>query len=347
MKPYFLLIIITIIGSSCTTQKQAAFPTKYLGHAEVLISNEMTSNPTEIGATERYIILLNSKASPLIEIYDLKTGQRVAHFIHAGNGPHEALSVTHLQIDANQDDFSLCDILKNQLLGGRISEAIQDSLYMPKILYKGKADQSANYDAMKKTSKFIVASSKTGEGRLRILDTLSGTDRCFIDYPAPSNIDKRLTPDQNASLYTSFLQTNHEGNRIGLSTLLGEMIDIVSLDNGEAKPIFTYHAAYPTNIELIPVDDKVVAVATKNTVIYFPRATATNQYLYVLYSGKTMQEKNAFSGNEVYVVDWNGKNTFKISLDQEVKAIAVSPDDKTLYGISSNMDVLKFNLTTM
>ena len=57
-----------------------------------------------------------------------------------------------------------------------------------------------------------------------------------------------------------------------------------------------------------------------------------------------MTDKATAFGNQVYVVSWDGAETYKIHLDHDVNRIAVTPDDKTLYGVNSNMDIIQFTL---
>lgn len=72
----------------------------------------------------------------------------------------------------------------------------------------------------------------------------------------------------------------------------------------------------------------------------FIAATASEKYLYVLYSGKeinntTIKEiTEAFITNKIYVFDWDGNPIRTYNLDCKVRSIAVDDQDKNIYAAS-------------
>ena len=74
----------------------------------------------------------------------------------------------------------------------------------------------------------------------------------------------------------------------------------------------------------------------------------TEQYVYALYSGKTIKDatSGAFESNQVLVFDWSGNPVTKYALDIFVTEICISPDDAVLYAISNKPDpeLIYFNL---
>lgn len=85
----------------------------------------------------------------------------------------------------------------------------------------------------------------------------------------------------------------------------------------------------------------------------FISSTASDKYIYVLYSGKSLNVKSldelteAYLSKYVYVFDWKGNPVKKYELDQEVRSIAIDQNDATLYAGSyknNEPHLIQFNL---
>ena len=62
----------------------------------------------------------------------------------------------------------------------------------------------------------------------------------------------------------------------------------------------------------------------------FIGSSVTNDFIYLLFSGKTRIQRNGDYANEIWVYDWEGNQIKKFLLDQEVNQIAISPNDELL-----------------
>ena len=85
----------------------------------------------------------------------------------------------------------------------------------------------------------------------------------------------------------------------------------------------------------------------------FITATADANFIYALYSGKSMNVNSmeeltdTFLSSIVYVFDWDGTPVKKIKLDQEVRSISVDSENNILYAASYKDDIpnlIKFDL---
>jgi len=63
----------------------------------------------------------------------------------------------------------------------------------------------------------------------------------------------------------------------------------------------------------------------------FVRAAATNEFIYLLFSGNNRSSQYIDYGKTLYVYDWNGKPIRKITFDRYICGFVVSDDNETLY----------------
>ncbi len=84
----------------------------------------------------------------------------------------------------------------------------------------------------------------------------------------------------------------------------------------------------------------------------FTSVAASDEYIYALYSGKNLNTSDydklvdAFLTHTIYVFNWDGISIKKISLDQEVRSIAIDDKTNTLFAASYKNEphLIKYNL---
>lgn len=310
---------------------------------EIFIPGERTSDPRYIQLYKDYVVVSNRKAASLIDVFDLKTGEKKTSFLSIGRGPLECLSAT-IQSDPEQGFVYVLDLMQQKMLRYDFEKLLTDSTTRPEIIYQHNEDSHLPFAMMVVGKEYMVASSSDPQGRILLL-TKDGREKgYFVDYPSKELVDKNLADYNNASLYVSRVQVDPSGERVFLATYMAGMIDLFDLEKEGPKPIFSYRQFYPQGISVIPGKEQMVAAFSKESSMGFLSQSATDRYCYALFSGKAISDKKSFLGEQVYVTRWDGKQTYKIQLDQGISSIAVTPDDKILYGINENMDIVKFAL---
>ena len=70
--------------------------------------------------------------------------------------------------------------------------------------------------------------------------------------------------------------------------------------------------------------------------IYNIDVSVTDQYVYILYSGRNFKESKdkAFLGNRIDVYDWEGKHVKRLNLDVDVQVMCIKEDDSAIYAIA-------------
>ena len=87
---------------------------------------------------------------------------------------------------------------------------------------------------------------------------------------------------------------------------------------------------------------------TRETVLTYQDAVSTDEYVFLLYSGRTVREYvlSAYNGNRIFVLNWEGEKVAELQCEQDLAALCLSPDGKTMYVIAYNPEpeVMYFKL---
>ncbi|SFU05025.1 TolB-like 6-blade propeller-like [Algoriphagus locisalis] len=124
----------------------------------------------------------------------------------------------------------------------------------------------------------------------------------------------RIKPDGTSLLFT------HSSN---------PFFDILEIENNNITLKFRMEGEAP---DFIGSDSpkSMSAVMTDENKYGFVGSSTTDDFIYLLYSGKTRIQENENYANEIWVFDWDGNLIKKFLLDQEVNQIAVSSNDEFL-----------------
>ena len=114
----------------------------------------------------------------------------------------------------------------------------------------------------------------------------------------------------------------------GVLTVLQDTIEVNKFSWGDT----------PLDVHQSPVGMGVVD--KEGSTYEYTSVAATENYIYFLYSGKTIDESSRETmiksglSNEVFVLDWEGKPVKRYLLDQPTRSIAVDDQAKILYAAS-------------
>ena len=342
-KFFYLALVIPIVLTSCNSspEKEVPFIKEYLAKGELYMLGENLTDPRFINITDKYFIIGNTKGEPLIEVYDVSTKFLLNKFLYIGNGPSEVLVLGNFQGNTKQDNMYVYDFFKHRLFQYNVSESAQNEKIEPRMIFERGEDSPLLYDKMYVGNDYFIAESRDPRGRIILIDKNTHEATYFLSYPDKKYVNTTLSDIVNASLYATNITVNPSLDRVALGTYGAGMLDICQIKNGELVSIWSHFDFYPEGIMVIPMGEQSVAANTKDSRDGYTFVCSTDKYVYALYSGRKLEEKKRAS-DEVRVVSWNGKETYKIILDRPIERLGVDLNDKFIYGITSEMDILRF-----
>lgn len=288
---------------SCSTQNETKelFTETYDAKSEIYISAEQTLDPKTITIVDNAIVLGNSKASPLIEIYDITSQEKISEFLTTGNGPDKVLIIGNFQHIKSNNKLLVADLFKGKLLKYDVKDIMHSNDPKPSTLYKVEENSAWLFDKLFRVANYLVAESRDPRGRILLLGENGEEKGYYLAYPDKEKVDKNLTDLNNANLYLGNITISPALDKIAMATHCAGMIDVCKLEKDSIVPIWNYFEFYPQGIELIPMGETTAVARTKKSKSGFISISSSDKYIYALYSGKLYEDPTYTFGEVVYV----------------------------------------------
>lgn len=340
----FLFVIIMLLGCTQTKGNEEVFSEMYNTEGELWMPSDMVRDPCMITVFDGHLLLGNYKGVPLLEIYNLSTKEKENEFLNIGNGPNEMLLLGNIQYIPGTKELLAADLFKGKIYSYGLNDAINTDNPIPTKLYDKGENASLMFVKLYKGKDLFIAESRDPKGRILLLNNDGSEKGYYLAYPDKGKIDENLSDIHNAKLYASAVTVNPYLDKVAFVTYSAGMIDICEIGENGVVPLWNYTEFYPQGIMVVPMGDDTAVAHTKESRNGFTSISSSNKYIYALYSGKLQEDPTYASCEEVYVVSWDGKESYKIKLDKSIKKLAVDEKDEYIYGITSLMDIIRFKI---
>ena len=329
---------------ACSDDKpKESFTEIFNVEGELFLSGDNLKDPFLVEIINNYLIIGNDKGSPLIELYDTQTGNKKASFLTIGNGPNEFLHIGNIQPVPGRGEIFIQDLFTKKLVKYNLLEILDDQTTPYEVIFQVEEDSGLLASKIAKSQNGIIIGSADPRGRIILLDEDDNVLTYFGQYPNKDLVDPDLTELLNAKLYGSAITVNPAMNKVALATYSAGMIDLFEItEDNTIKPIWSYQEFYPVGIMIIPMAGEFVVAHTNNALNGFTGICSTEKYVYAVFSGKKLEDKSYPYGDMVYVVSWDGKESYKFKLDREVNRLVVDHNDGVMYGVTSELDIYRF-----
>ena len=317
--------------------------------SEVFMVDSMMQSPISITVTDKAIVMANSSANDtLLCVYSLD-GAFESQLMPKGAGPREALWIPSIQYSSADRTIYAPDLKKQSIFHisdyGTASPVVETVLsYITQsesdsIILQGQIVRMANG--------LFIAANTTQRGMIAEFDSSGNPIATRVPFPDKSRIDATLTDWANTNLYYPNLKVSPDGK---FAVSLYDMSDmgIFMTVDGEELNYKVVDGASPNDIYVAQSgSDLVQGFATKKTRLYTQDLTLSDKYAYQLYIDMTKEEiadtdffkdTKRNGAKTVRVFDREGNCVKKIYLDNWVKYVAVSPDDRYLYALTESSE---------
>jgi hypothetical protein len=186
-------------------------------------------------------------------------------------------------------------------------------------------------------------------GMFELLDSTGNTINYFFEFPFKDNDEKEINNRLRAMAYQGEIVLNPKRNKLVYACGHGNIIQFYEIKNNSIEVIKKIENSYP---DYVPdeMGGGVSAVMKKENKVDFVSIYATNEYVYALYSGLSLNDfivnNKQVSGNLLYIYTWKGEIKRTIKLNMDCRYICATPDNKILYAVSDcpEPDIIYFEL---
>lgn len=336
---YFCLVCIILL--SCQSKKDSEtsfldFPRHRPLTAERLKLPDQINQAFEIYFIGKNLILTSETNGYLFQVYALENNQLVDQFGSVGQGPCEFEFPTSLQVlhasnppiqlglfNRRHFSFQRLDAESFDCITERIGPLdfnFQQVIHLTDSVYFGIGIFP---------NKYAIYTVETNE-----------TEVLSIPYPFQNgklHVESSIAMHQQGDIHLK-----PDGSKILVTSTFSPFFDILTAQDFQIVKRMEGWASLP-----IKSDDPnmLTSALNKANKFGFISSAVTDQYIYLLFSGKTTGN-NPYSSKVIHVYDWEGTKLEQLNLSREVEKITVSAQDTTIYAYydDGKANLLKFKL---
>ena len=327
---FVLLLIVQISG--CKTKTDSIFPTNVFLEGKMLSVGDSLGSVLTLEAVDDYLLFLDNHEHTLFSILnpDLSYCFR---FGRIGQGPGEMPSNSSGVMMIRNGFLTLSDGFK--LYQHRL-DSLFHSVDNPIVAPRSEINDAMIWVTPLTDSLFVASGTFPNGKRFKVLDRSGKVYGYMGDYPLEENTE---LPFYIVGIsYLSTMTSHPVSNRFALGTQYGGMLDVMEWDQQDSilRRVGGICEFKPrlTSKDYMGTPNFAPDARTRWGYIYLD---SDAEYIYALYSGRFVQEKDSRKCNTVHVFDWQGKPVCQVKLDKYVKDIAVVKNK--LYALYEDADI--------
>lgn len=328
----FLLIGYCFVG--CSIEKE--------GH--ILLHSNIDLNENHIGLGG-YITTYNNdiigieQAGSLSPFYQITTKNdinTINYFGVRGQGPEDFIQPIFIQ-HLSDSVFGVHDAgigVYKEICISTATNSIStlNAINMTQDLFRAIKVSDNHYIGLSNTTGMLVSTDSTGK---RV--------ETHFEYPYKNKREQSIKNNIRSMAYQGLLEVNPQKTKCVYASFNGDIIHFYDLHD-DISPIRKIEKNYP-KYRPEEFNDGYAALLDPNNIVGYISVTTTDKFIYALYCGKKIEKlitNNSISkeGNILRIFDWTGKLINTCTLDVACKHISVSDDDKILWALAVNPEIV-------
>jgi hypothetical protein len=348
-KNILLLLAIIILLFSCIENKPFTLNSftkiKTIRHEKILLAEgSYFSRAMDLYLINDKILVYDVDEIYFFSLFDLKRRSIIQKAGKRGQGPNEIITSPHSITKINDNKWQFYDTNKHRIFNIILNDS--DSIIINENSHF-KTEESI-YNILPIANGNFITVGRYESGKYLLLTQNGKELSYFFNYPKLTN-ESFFTNRHKAMAFQGSFDKRPDGKRFVFAAKSSEIVEIIELNNeNQLKKIFEWHGEMGTYTPGGDGKNSCSAGISQKSKSTFRRVCSTQNYIYLLYSGHFFYENYAkvVNGRTIYVMNWDGEPVMRYNLDIDVKCIAVSADDKTLYAIAEQDDtnLVKFKL---
>lgn len=324
--------ILIILLLSCRSGNQETIRIENIICQPICGDDYILGGPKEMALSDSILAVIDAKSDSMLLFFDVKAGKYLGKVGIRGQGPSEFTVLSSLEPQSGSS-FSFFDINKKTYYYTN-SITSDDVRFTPAF----RVDSGLPLEIHPMANGRFLAPGIYEKYRYCVLDSGGQVCSTFGEWPYRDEDEKKVSGTIRSQAYMFSIAASPSKTKFVASLLSANMLSFYQLEKDSLhllkESILTYpdyeYRNSPTNY----------SGTTRNTPLHYLCAACTEDYVYILYSGKKFSECGlaTFRGDIIYVYNWNGDKIAMMKSDKMLKEICLSEDEKSMYAIAYDPD---------
>lgn len=342
-KNIFMLFTAAALCSGC--HQKTAYPVIELkdNPVPVFLESEVVEvpdlcSPSRVYYNDSALFFKDNKSKEAqVYVHNLKN-KKTGKFIKMGRGPGEMLGVFYLAFINDFKTTLIFDISLGDIIEAKTDSLLQDGYFPQKKYVKKPLGQKVL--CVTGCGDRLLAMGNYDDARVVEIqrdDTLKLISGYYPDIHMKKDYDFAMRS------YDGVIKANEDRNACVVACRYADQIEIIDLKAG--TPVFI------KGPELFEPVSKLIDTGKGKALAHGPEERkgyvdicCNSKYIYALYSGRSMEDKNSSYGKNLRVFKWDGDYVAEYILDHDVIAIDIDSETNTIFAISSFDQILEYHL---
>ena len=260
-------------------------------------------------------------------IYDIKNDREIGKYKNFGRGPGEFISPFSLD-KIDHHSIGVYDINGSAYFQVSIDSLINHDHYYPRKIFDLSAQKKRLLAFLPIDQHCFVALGTFDNGKYAFY---IDNELQSYSYHYPEDGHDNIGDALKATVYQGKLRKNPDQDKFVYVNSSSPVFEILEKSEDALKLVYK---------KIFGVPDYVLSknghpTKKRENLMGFVSSAVGHKYIYLLYSGRSYAEKgmDAYLGNQILVIDWNGNYVNSYLSDYDLKVIAISDDEEKLYAI--------------
>lgn len=340
MRTTVLLGMIILFLHSCQSGNQETIREENVICQPICGDDYIMGGPNAMALSDSILAIVDVKSDSLLLFFNVKEGRYIRKVGVRGQGPSEFSVLSSLE-SRGGSSFSFYDINKRTFFYTNMTTD-EDVRFISAF----HVDSVFPFEVHSMANGRFIASGIYDNYRFCLLDSSGQVQSTFGEWPYRDEVEKNVSGMVRSQAYMFNIATSPSKTKFVASLLSADILAFYQLENDLVHLIKETILTYPEyEYRNNPTS---YSGASRDAPMNYLSATCSEDYVYVLYSGKSFRENAlaSFLGNIIYVYTWSGDKLAVLKSDKLLGKICLAEDGKAMYAIAYDFDpvLVQFSL---
>lgn len=334
----YLCVIWTLIlwvscqrGENIKSLEEMFVDSQELTHERPLSDDMVWGSPAFLHYVDSSVVVYDNTLDSIFTLIDVRNPYEFLRFGKKGQGVNEFLQPFSFQNIGEGYRMGVYDVFKHSLFSIDLNAVkAREKESFPLIVR-----DSMNSINIIPTIYNTFIGIGFYENELFRLFNDKGSLKSFFEYPYRDEVERQIPNRVRGMAYQGSVKSNPAMTKLVYAVRTAPIVFFYNINEDGINKKCQYAFAYPEYKTEVSQHSMSAPQSAENK-MGFIDSYATDQYVYLLYSGKSYKDMKtkAFEGSVIYVFDWDGKPVKRLILDIPIKILCVSADNSIIYGFA-------------